>query len=473
MQHFMKWNRMHKRRNQGISLIEVIISLLILMIIFVPLLSSFLSSAKVTVSARNRMYASSLADNVMEAVKTLGIEGTALQIYGDSSDFLLGKGTALTYSEDLSGGVSSSVKTDGTGNKFFDSSRKTKPYAYQLEGVQEGTGTYDVKITFSSASYTSPETSPSVTPAPAAEVLPNDYKYADLSAFNSVSTALIDPRSSGTDYDYLAKAYFKQLHESYYYDEWVNACAVVNSANDVIYRAYEQACDEAIAAGNPTPAPPSVTPTPTPKATLNDTALNDRITKTTTVEVTKITDGLSGVQRYNMNSHVTYTFNNIFNNGGTPEGVCADPSNNLLTRNYAGYCDNVQSIQLESIFFMYTPFISVSDLTQEKIKVVNQTADALNIYLVVQAPAGSAFPSHLKVELSGTPNTLNLSSQAILDVSGTSQASTSNFTEPSDRLLKELSPNKGRIYTVTVNVYESGSGFSKLLQTLKSTVISE
>ena len=460
-----QWIAIHnKRKNQGMTLLEVIISLLILMIVFVPLIGSFVTAGKTSQTAKKNLYASELANNVMETVKVLGLEGAALQFYTTPSNFSIAQCT--NFSEDLTGGLTSSVKLDADGIQYFDSSRGTTPYVYHMTGVLQGTGTYDVSITFSSASYTS--LSPVLAPA-----LPNDYMYADLSAFNSQSTALINPKSSGTDYDYLVKTYFKQLHESYYYDEWVNACEIVNNANDVIYRAYEQEYDEAIAAGGPTPSLPPVTPMPTPKATLDDTALNERITRNTTIEISKVTDSLSGTQKYNLNSYITYSFNNILNHGGTIEGVCMDPSNSVLTRNYAGYCDDVLSSTMQNVFFMYTPYGSTSDFSNEKVVIHNLVPENFNIYLVVQAPDTATFSAHLPVLLSGISNTLNLYSQATLDVSGTMSASTSNSDEEKDRLLKELSAEKGRIYELTIKVYESGDSFTNPIQSLSSTIILE
>lgn len=471
-----KWIRIHnKNKDQGMTLIEVIISLLIIMIVFVPLLASFATAGKANQIAKKNLYASELANNVMETVKVLGIEGVALQFYTTPSNFSIAQ--VSDFREDLTEGLTSSVKLDANGIQYFDSSRGTMPYVYQMTGVRQGTGSYDVSITFSSASYTTSATpivtvTPSVTPV-LTPALPNDYKYADLSAFNSQATALINPKSSGTDYDYLVKTYFKQLHESYYYDEWVNACEIVNNANDVIYRAYEQEYDEAIAAGRPTPTVPQVTPMPTPKATLNDSALNERITRNTAIEISKVTDSLSGNEKYNLNSYITYSFNNILNNGGAIEGVCTDPSSSVLTRNYAGYCDDVLSTDLKNVFFMYTPYGSVSDLSNEKVVINNLVPENFNIYLVVQAPETATFTAHLPVVLSGRSNTLNLYSQATLDVSGSSWASTSNSAIEKDRLLKELSAQKGRIYNITIHIYESGGHFTEPIQSLSSTIISE
>ena len=476
---FMNWIRTQgKHKDQGMTLVEVIISLLILMIVFVPLISSFVTASKISQTAKNNLYASDLANNVMETVKVLGIDGVALQFHTTASNFAVAQGTSLTFNEELTGGVTSSVKTN-EGVPYFDSSRGTKPYVYKMTGVQEGTGTYDVSITFSSASYTStatppPTITPGVTPVPAA-TLPNDYKYADLSAFNAQSTALINPMNSGTNYDLMVIPYFEQLNESYYYDEWVTACEAVNTANDSIYRDYEQAYDAALAAGTPLPTMPSVTPLPTQKEALTEDAVKGRIKKTTTIDISKVTDSLSGVQKYKLNSYINYTFDNILINHGVEEGVCASPTNRVLTRNYSGYCDDVLSTSLENIFFMYTPLDSVSGtlLSHEEVVINNQIPESFNIYLVIQAEESAAISAHLPVKLSGTSNTLHLYSQADLNVTGTSSVSTSNSASENDRLLKERNTEKGKIYDVTINIYESGSGFTKQLHSLSSTVISE
>lgn len=466
---------MHRKmKNEGMTLVEVIISLLIIMIIFVPLLSTFLSATSIGIMTKQKIYASNLADNVMETVKVLGINGVALQFYENPDQFILADGTALSYLEELYEGVTSSVKLDAMGNKVFDSSRNTKPYQYKITGVQEGTGTFDVLIRFESASYTTdtsltptptPIGAPATTPAP----LPNDFAYADLSAFNASTTALINPKISGIDYDYLVKAYFKQLNENYYYNEWVDACEAVNTANDVIYRAYEQACDAALNAGRPTPTVPPVTPLPTQKPALSEDALNNRITKTTNIEISKTIEGAASL--YNLNSFVTYNFNNILNNGSNVEGICSDPTNAVLTRNYAGYCDNVKTNALETLFLMYTPFTGVSDLSRERIRLNNSVVESFDVYFVIQAAQNAVFSSPLKVELSGSASILNLYSQARLEVIGSGNAITSNGLAAGERLIQSSSLDQARIYRVTIDILESGTG--NKLQTLNSTVLSE
>ncbi len=461
----LKWFKIQGRpKNQGMTLVEVVISLLIIMIVFVPLISSFTTASRLSRTAKNNLYASNLASNVMETVKVLGIDGVALQFYTTPASFLIAPG-ATDFIEELTGGVNASVKTNGDGTKYFDSSRGTKPYTYKMTGVKQGTGTYDVSITFSSASYTTE------TPS-GGSALPNDYLYADLSAFNAESTVLINPMSGGTNYDEMVIQYFMQLNDSYYYDEWVTACEAVNNANDAIYRAYEQAYDAALAEGTPLPTMPAVAPLPVLKPSLSRADIKRSLFKTTTVEISKVTDSLSGIQKYKLNSYINYTFNNILVNSG---GACASPTTQFLTRNYSGYCDDVLSTSLENIFFMYQPLgdISALSLDDEKMVINNQLPESFHIYLVVQAPATTEVKAKLPVHLSGTSNTLHLYSQAELAVEGTGSASTSNSASEEDRLLKELNTDTGKIYDVTINIYESGSGFTKQLQSLSSTIISK
>jgi type II secretory pathway pseudopilin PulG len=449
-------------KNRGMTLVEVVISLLIIMIVFVPLISSFTTASKLSRTAKNNLYASNLASNVMETVKVLGIDGVALQFDPANTNFTIAPGPT-DFDEEPVEGYTTSVKTiDGT--KYFDSSRGTKPYIYKMTGVKQGTGTYDVSITFSSASYTTE------TPT-GGSALPNDYLYADLSAFNAESTVLINPMSSGTNYDEMVLQYFMQLNDSYYYDEWVTACEAVNNANDAIYRAYEQAYDAASAAGTPLPTMPSVTPLPVLKPSLSKADIKRSLFKTTTVEISKVTDSLSGIKKYKLNSYINYTFNNILINSG---GACASPTTQFLTRNYSGYCDDVLSTSLENIFFMYQPLgdVSALSLDDEKVVINNQLPESFHIYLVIQAPATTTVKAKLPVYLSGTSNTLHLYSQVDLAVEGISSASTSNSSSEEDRLLKEFNTDTGRIYDVKINIYESGSGFTKQLQTLSSTILS-
>ncbi|MDF2511801.1 MAG: hypothetical protein K0S04_1667 [Herbinix sp.] len=452
--------------NRGITLVEIIISLLILMIIVVPLISSFVSASGVAANSRKKMYAADLADNVMETVKNLGVEKTAFQFYAAPADFLLGEGTALTYKEDETGGDGPSV-VDRSGNRVFVSTRKTNPYVYQMEGVQEGTGKFDVRITFSSAAYTSAPATPAapLTPAPVPELLPNDYNYADLSAFNSASTTLINPNNS-SNYDYLAKMYFQQLHSNYYFQEWEAARAIVDAANDEIYADYDEEYDAAVAAGTALPPLPNITPEPTAKPTLSPNVLDSQINKTMTIEISKETIGVGVNEKYKLNSYVNYSLNNIYNGAG----IAKDPINLTISRNYSGYCDNVLRNSLNSIFVMYTPLTTASSLIKDKIIIDNQTTQTFDIYLVLQAAINTSFTSPLQVELSGSANTLRLHSQAVLNVTGTGNASTSNGDDPSERLINEVTTNNTKIYRVTIEVYEGGTSFGELLQTLSSTV---
>lgn len=476
----MKNKRIQRNlNNRGVTLVEVIVSLLIIMIVFIPLLGSFVTSAKTNAAAKTQMYANTLSENVMEAIKVLGIEGTAKQFYSPVTEFALSSGADLSYEEDLTGGYGASVTTDLEGVKHFISTRGTSPYTYLMKNASEGTTTYDVKITFSSEPYTStatpsPEPTGTITPAPTgiATDLPNDYQFADMSAFNAKSTALINPKSIATDYDYLAKSYFIQLHESYYYDMWVAECEAVEQANAPIWDAYDAACEEALAAGNPLPPAPETTPIPTQMPTLDESAINARINKTTTIELTKVTVDLEGHTKYCINSNVNYQFDNLLSSGGTVEGICAAPTTATLSRNYAGYCDDVQYDELSSVFLMYTPFTSATDLSKEKIKIDNQITEDMDIYLVIQAETGTIFSSDLNVELNGYSNKLHLFSQARMNFTGT-PASSSNATDLASRLLKDIGSDSARIYEVVVAVYESGSNFTNQLTSISSTIINE
>ena len=123
------------RRNEGISLVEIIVSLLILAIIFVPMLTSYVTANKANVMAKEKMYATVLGENVMEAVKLLGIEGTAKQCSElNIGTFVLASG-AVTHKElTVKEGIANSV-TSKDGKLVFSSARGTEDYAFSISNA--------------------------------------------------------------------------------------------------------------------------------------------------------------------------------------------------------------------------------------------------------------------------------------------------------------------------------------------------
>ncbi len=66
--------------NEGVSLIELIVALLILAIITIPLMSIFGRAARTNTFNANKADADTVAANIMEEIKVYGLEGTAQEI---------------------------------------------------------------------------------------------------------------------------------------------------------------------------------------------------------------------------------------------------------------------------------------------------------------------------------------------------------------------------------------------------------
>ena len=72
-----KQNGRKQLNNDGFSLVELLIAIVILSIIVVPLLHSFVSSARTSAKARNTMHATAVAEDVMEDFEAYSIEEMA------------------------------------------------------------------------------------------------------------------------------------------------------------------------------------------------------------------------------------------------------------------------------------------------------------------------------------------------------------------------------------------------------------
>lgn len=68
-----------RRNNAGLSLVEIMVSVAILAIIVLPLLSSFVTSARTNAKAKNKLRATNVAENVMEGMETLSVKEFAYQ----------------------------------------------------------------------------------------------------------------------------------------------------------------------------------------------------------------------------------------------------------------------------------------------------------------------------------------------------------------------------------------------------------
>lgn len=209
----MKVGYRRKKNNDGMSLIEVIVSMLILAIIAVPLLSSFTLSSNINNKTRLRQYATVLGQNIMEGVKNTDLGDVALAMNGVAS----GGGLAIVPDSAMPAGYTHGVDFYETASAVSDSAisyanasvqllsgnykfkeNSANQYYYILKNVMEGTKAFDVRIDYDGNGYRPPTPSPS---SPSSIVVKqNNYEQPILSNFDIQTTALIDPNFSRYDF---------------------------------------------------------------------------------------------------------------------------------------------------------------------------------------------------------------------------------------------------------------------------------
>ena len=67
------------KNNQGLTLVELIVSIAILAIIVLPLLTSFVQATRTNVKAKNKQYATEAAQNIMEGLQNVSLEDVVYQ----------------------------------------------------------------------------------------------------------------------------------------------------------------------------------------------------------------------------------------------------------------------------------------------------------------------------------------------------------------------------------------------------------
>lgn len=433
-----------KKDNRGITLVEIVVSMLILAIILVPLLSSFVTASKTNLAVKDNSYARAVGESVVESVKLLGVEGTALEFYKDVGDagFLMAP-NYTDFGETVPEGGHRSVITQDGLKKF--SPQASGKYEYSITGIKQGPSTYDVKLKLDHTLY------------------PNDYQYADLSAFASGSTALINPALQNSDYDYRALRYFKQLHERYQYSKYVAVRDKIEAENGKKWEDYYEALDaynEEIAKGNEDavmPSRPVNQPVPARDELLTDDIIKSDISKTLDISIEEKADAY-GRTEYVLNSTMTYECDNR-----TRQYAASDDK---ITKMYSGYCTGQRYADISSLLVLYSPFSGADSLNLETVNIKKITPKDMDVYIILQADSDTVFDSSaLKVNVdTGLPDKIRLFSQAALDVTPATIVS-------EKKLISAADTADDTIYNIDVEVYEGGGTYSRLVTTINSTLI--
>lgn len=117
--------RKHNIGNKGMSLVEVIVAVVLLSIVIIPVLQSFVYSARANSRARTLQKATVAAQTIMENYKAYPVEDICQQFVSDT--FMVGSGTGVNYHEtvhDLAGGQ----------------------HIYMIDNISYGNSIYDAQI---------------------------------------------------------------------------------------------------------------------------------------------------------------------------------------------------------------------------------------------------------------------------------------------------------------------------------------
>ena len=451
---------------RGITLIEVIVSMLILAIIVVPLLSNFAISSRINQKSRTRQYATTLAQNVMEGMKTYDLAELTLQFNGVASggafrlvpltsfaEALQGSGYYETdasflqrYQLNADGTVPVGMSLQKEGNQYTFLEKAEKRYYYVMNNIAEGTKRFDVQITVDANGYDM---------VTSGAIQYNQFKFPDVTSLDVNETAIINPSQTTYQvidgnyvldpskenyvftqmtYDDKALDYYRTEHERLRYDEYAKEYAEAGPIK------------------------------PTKRPTETDENLLKRISRKTIITI----DNNSLLSGAKVSCEFEYTFHQTTNE------MIYDSS---VIKKYNGFYTDVTFSKLHNIYLFHTPLDPAAYWSDK--------ADC--IYVIHNA---TALDNSLQIFVAQQPfrNGLHLNNFIYVDaleMYGTkkllfyyNKEATNNDLLPYN--LFELNPSnynaelvldqnpKDRIYAVKVSIYEHGS--SELLYELTSTV---
>lgn len=121
-----KRTRRRQLNNEGFSLIELLIAIVILSIIVVPLLHSFVTSARTNAKSRSTMHATAIAEDIMEMFEAYSLEEMA-DIYTAETPAGF---TNTANTDDTTGIWTYTIRDDSTTSGTYDAVIKVDPTAY-------------------------------------------------------------------------------------------------------------------------------------------------------------------------------------------------------------------------------------------------------------------------------------------------------------------------------------------------------
>lgn len=409
-----------KKDNKGFTLVETIVSMLILAIIVLPILRTFVVSSVTNNKTKTKQISGEMASTIMESIKALGIKNTSFAVNG-FKDFNLVDDAYMTedtkmyevsYNEltniytkiENTSNLSSKKNIDGSIE--FVSNAKGK-YYYAIDHVKKDNRKFDIIVEFDASKYQGNNV------VGDNAIKQNNYELPKLSELNKDTTAILSP----TSYDDRAVEYYYELYKNYEFDKWLKACEIATQNGSEL---------------------------PEYELTKTKEDIRQRISKTHEVNIVNVNDGIS------ISCNIIYDFDNA---GAI---VCAEQDENeetLTRREYNNVVSQKTYSKLENIYLFFTQY-NTSDYKKDVIKINNGTAtksvtDA-NLFVAVQN-VDYITPVNVAVDITqAIDKQISLfSNKQILDSNGRSY-SLSEY----NKVLYDTEEAKDRIYDVYVYVYE-------------------
>ncbi len=483
------------KNNRGFSLVEVIVSMVILAIILIPLLSQWVLSARVNQKTRYRQYATTLGKNIMEGLKEYSFEEIAYQFHAvNGCEFRIVptenlvsavSGIGFSQTDEVYQVLSISNPSQQEALTICDKNRDGiyelqnlpgKKYYYLIKGVKEGSAVFDVRISYDANEY---QGNSSKISGDELLISQNQFKAPNLTELDHTKTALINPLAAivqyetspeggyqydkGTDsyvlkdsktYEHKAVHTFVERHKEYIEKKWLEECERIEQENR---RLREDAKNNGLPAPIPTVTP--VLPTPIPQEQIKQ-----KISRATVIQVKKQGESKS------VTCYYEYTFHDAI---GVLRDSLEDPSADR--KRYTGFFPETAFAQLDSIYLFHMPlkcgewYSEQTDCVLVEVDPLLSPSSKLKVFIAEQ-PIENQFitTEQIQVAVDG-PALVDFYYKNEFDLTKTLTSFQAYPLSEENNIpsLVEYEKETERIYSVTIQVLEKDS--DEVLYTLSST----
>jgi prepilin-type N-terminal cleavage/methylation domain-containing protein len=432
--------------HRGFSLLELLVSIVILVLIMVPLMSNFFRSIKINKEAEELQDYSNLAANVMEGVKYLDLDQIQLKLSSITNFDILFDAEGNTNAEEV---IRLQKNPDGTYRSYGGAVGEQDTYYYGINKIKEGTLYYDALITVDALPYKNYD--------PANQVLMNNYPMPNLASLNEDRNGLLlSSWYRNNDTGELKKAYdgnantktlddtvleeFLLLGESHAEEEWQASDSYKGFQNNIL-EWQQKHQDELIKQS----IDPTVTLTPEPVSPGRPVEYDNRYCNAA-----------------NVSSYITKTMKITLNSIGSNTNLqykleyqCDWPSGATYDKDVIAYSvqDKNYGTTVSQVYLFYNPlsFIAgdASDNSDNTIVIENNSSvQPVNFYVVNQA--NTTFNPKLNIQ-SSTSDTLKIFTNLHND-----EVALNGITSISNGIVE--SNLKNRIYSIAVQLYAHQDG---------------